>query len=87
VAAFDLRIKPSAGKELARIGTKRDRKRIVDAIEALSSNPRPVGSEKLVGSDNIHRIRVGDYRVVYEILDAELVVIVIKVGHRRDVYR
>jgi len=56
VAAFDLRIKPSAGKELARIGTKKDRKRIVDAIEALSSNPRPVGSEKLVGSDDIHRI-------------------------------
>jgi mRNA interferase RelE/StbE len=87
VAAYDIRIKASATKELSRLGTKKDRQRLVAAITVLGADPRPAGSEKLVGSDGLYRLRVGDHRVIYEIRDTELVVVVIKIGHRRDVYR
>ena len=62
------------------------RKRIVLRIEALEEEPRPSGCKKLAGSD-LWRIRVGDYRVVYSIQDTRLVVLVVRVGHRREVYR
>lgn len=61
--------------------------RFFDAIEALEMNPRPNGCVKLAGDENLYRIRVGKYRIVYEIHDLILVVTVIKVRHRRDVYR
>lgn len=61
--------------------------RIVSAIESLSDDPRPNGCKKLVGSDNTYRIRIGDYRAIYEIQDSVLVVLVIRIRHRRDVYR
>lgn len=79
-------IKPSARKELLAIPTKKDRQRLVRRIEALADEPRPPGSEKLSGHDR-YRLRQGRYRIVYEIRDAELLVGVIKLGHRRDVYR
>jgi mRNA interferase RelE/StbE len=56
-------------------------------MERLASNPRPVGSVKLATSDSTYRIRVGNYRVIYEVLDQLLLIDVIRVGHRRDVYR
>jgi mRNA interferase RelE/StbE len=87
VAKYDLLIKPSAGKELAKLGTKSDRARIVTAIQGLASDPRPRGVEKLAGADALYRVRVGDFRIIYAIRDLELVVTVIKVGHRRDAYR
>lgn len=61
--------------------------RIITAIRGLAANPRPPGCRKLVGSKNDWRIRVGDYRVLYEIADAIRVVRVNRVRHRRDVYR
>ncbi len=61
--------------------------RLYAAIEPLRDNPRMTGSEKLKGSDNTYRIRVGDYRVLYEIMDKVLVVYVIETGYRREVYR
>ena len=61
--------------------------RIVEAVEALADEPYPLGLIKLSGSETAHRIRVGDYRVLYEVYDTEIVVEVIKIGHRRDVYR
>jgi len=61
--------------------------RISPAIESLKDNPRPPGSEKLKGTDDAYRIRVGDYRVLYEVKDAELVVYIIEAGHRREIYR
>ena len=79
-------IKPSARKELTAVPTKKDRKRIVQRIQGLSENPRPRGCQKLSGYDR-YRVRQGQYRIVYEIRDNELIVIVIKIGHRRDVYR
>ncbi len=59
---------------------------MVSRIQALAIDPRPTGSEKLSGHD-LYRIRQGNYRVLYSIQDTDLVVLVIKVGHRRDVYR
>ena len=61
------------------------RRRIQAAIELLAENPRPQGARKLVGGDE-WRVRTGDYRVVYEIYDDVLLVLVIAVGHRRDIY-
>ncbi len=61
--------------------------RIVRKLQALEDNPRPAGVEKLAGVENLYRVRVGDWRIVYAIRDRELVVIVIRIGHRREVYR
>ncbi|MCU0836627.1 MAG: type II toxin-antitoxin system RelE/ParE family toxin [Chromatiaceae bacterium] len=62
-------------------------KRLAAAIDGLASDPRPAGCRKLTGSDALYRIRVGDYRVVYEPHDDRLLVMVIKLGHRREIYR
>lgn len=61
--------------------------RVMRKLEALEGNPRPAGVEKLTGREDLYRVRVGDWRIVYAIRDRELVVIVIRIGHRRDVYR
>ncbi len=61
--------------------------RIVAAVSSLADNPRPAGCTKLSGSERAYRIRVGDYRIVYEVFDEAVYIEVIKVGHRRDVYR
>ncbi|HTY61764.1 MAG TPA: type II toxin-antitoxin system mRNA interferase toxin, RelE/StbE family [Acidobacteriota bacterium] len=64
----------------------RDLRKILAVIESLSEEPRPSGIEKLSGQDR-YRIRQGNYRIIYEISDKEVVVVVVKVGHRKDVYR
>jgi mRNA interferase RelE/StbE len=64
-----------------------DQVRIAARIDALSRNPRPPGNEKLKGDDGLYRVRQGDYRIIYTIKDAELLVLVITIGNRRDVYR
>jgi mRNA interferase RelE/StbE len=76
---------PATEKVVAKF-PKEIRARIADRLVALASNPRPVGSIKLTGED-AYRIRVGDYRIIYTIHDNRLVVLVIDVGHRGDVYR
>jgi mRNA interferase RelE/StbE len=63
------------------------RSRLQPKLEALADNPRPSGVVKLEDTDNQYRIRVGTYRIVYEIEDDVLLVLVIKVGHRKDVYK
>jgi mRNA interferase RelE/StbE len=60
--------------------------RIIERVEELASNPRPAGVKKLVSDDNLYRVRVGEYRAVYQIRDRELVVLIVKIGHRREVY-
>ena len=62
------------------------RDRVLDAVDDLGENPRPHGAKKLVGEDTAWRIRVGDYRVIYDIFDEELTVTVIRAAHRREVY-
>ena len=76
----------AAEKDLKRL-TSDIHNRIIVAIQALARNPRPVGCRKLAGSQNDWRIRVGDYRVVYEIADEIRIVRVNRVRHRREVYR
>ena len=87
MAGYRLQVKPSAAKEIEAIGTKRDRQRIVSRIQALRAEPRPAGCEKLAGLSALYRIRQGHYRVIYTVNDAQRVVEVVKVGHRREVYR
>jgi mRNA interferase RelE/StbE len=85
VASYKLLIKPSAAKELEAI-PKKDRLRIVARIRRLATEPRPIGSEKLSGNDKL-RIRQGNYRVVFGVDDTAHEVIIVKIGHRREVYR
>lgn len=85
MARYSIRIKRSAAKEIEALPVK-DRKRVVTRIQGLAANPRPVGSEKLSGEEK-YRLRQGDYRILYEIVDDELIITVVKVGNRRDVYR
>jgi mRNA interferase RelE/StbE len=73
-------------KEIESISSKRDRRRIVSRIGKLAEDPRPATCEKLSGQEK-YRIRQGRYRIVYSIEDQELAVFVVKVGHRKDVYR
>lgn len=77
--------KKSAAKELRKLDTS-VASRIVVAVEALAEAPFPSGVRKLTGSDNAYRIRIGDYRVVYTIMHQQLVVQIIRVAHRREVY-
>lgn len=86
-SGYDIQITRSAQKELEKVDGQKLRQRIVTAIYNLAAEPRPVHSKKMAGVDDTYRIRVGDYRVVYSIHDQMLLVEVIKVGHRRHVYR
>lgn len=85
MASYRLLIKPSAAKELEALPLK-DRRRVVARARELAAVPRPIGAEKLSGHD-LYRVRQGDYRIVYEIIDHDRIVSVFKIGHRRDVYR
>lgn len=86
MASYKLLIKPSAAKEIESV-PKKDRIRIIKRIQDLSSDPRPPGCEKLSGHDDKYRVRQGTYRIVYSVSDASLVVCVVKVGHRKEIYR
>lgn len=85
MAKYRLLIKPTAVKEIEAIPLIKDRQRIIERISSLAVNPRPVGCEKLSGQ-NKYRLRQGRYRILYSIADQDLVVQVVKVGHRKDVY-
>jgi mRNA interferase RelE/StbE len=85
VASYRLLIKPSAAKELRALPAN-DRKRVVTKIEGLASDPRPPGTEKLSGAEK-YRLRQGDYRVLYSVDDSRKILVIVKIGHRRDVYR
>jgi mRNA interferase RelE/StbE len=85
VASYRLLIKPSAARELEFL-PKKCRARLVERINGLASDPRPPGSEKLSG-DEKYRVRQGVYRVVHAVDDGASTVLIVKVGHRKDVYR
>ena len=82
---FEVLFKQSVAKDLRQIPRK-DVARILKRIDTLKVEPRPAGAEKLSGQDK-YRIRQGVYRIIYEIRDDKLIVVVVKIGHRRDVYR
>ena len=86
MASYKIEWKQSAKKELKKLD-KQIIPRILQAVENLANNPYSSGSKKLIGSDSIYRIRVGDYRIVYNIKSSVLIIEIIKVGHRREIYR
>ncbi len=86
MASYSILIKPSAIKELEDIPTKKDRGRIVTRIRSFTDDPRPRGCEKLSARERF-RVRQGRYRIVYEVDEVNAVVTVVKIGHRKDVYR
>lgn len=86
MARYELRIKPSVAKDLRGI-PKADIKRILGRMQALRDDPRAPGCEKLAGTGELYRVRQGVYRIVYTIHDEQVVVEVVKVGHRGEVYR
>ena len=85
MANYKIFIKPSAKKELKSL-QQNELNKIVEKIKNLSINPRPHGAEKL-SDDDKYRVRQGNYRILYTIEDDKLIVIVIKIGHRRDIYK
>lgn len=83
---YRIEFKPSAAKAFGKL--PRDvQKRIGESVSDLAENPRPPGAEKMKGEDDLYRVRSGDYRVVYKVSDEVLLVLVVRVGHRREVYR
>jgi len=86
MGTYRIEWKSSALRELKRLG-RPIVPRVVTAVETLSSDPFPQGCKKLHGSERTYRIRVGDYRVIYEVFSDRLVVEIARVRHRKDVYR
>ena len=85
MAEYEILFKESVWKDLKKIPNN-DLKRILSRVEKLGDDPRPMGYEKLTGEE-LYRVRQGNYRIVYSIQDNELTVWIIKVGHRKNVYR
>lgn len=83
---YQISYSPSAVKYLRKLERSTQR-RLLTAIEELAKDPTPPGSIRLKGGQGERRIRVGDYRVIYEVDNGELIILVLKLGHRRDVYR
>lgn len=86
MSRYKVEIARRAVKSLARL-PRREQQRIRAAIDLLADEPRPPGCAALKGEERAYRVRVGDYRIVYEVYDDRLVVLVVRVGHRRDIYR
>jgi len=84
---YKLEIRPSVEKTLRKIRDAKLQQRLDDAFNKLSENPRRQGAEKMSGFANRYRFRVGDYRIVYEIHDAVLLVLILAVGDRKEIYR
>jgi mRNA interferase RelE/StbE len=85
MAEYKIYFKESVEKDLSII-PKKDLQKIILRIQALASDPRPPGHEKLTGQER-YRIRKGHYRIIYSIQDKEFTVWVVKIGHRKDIYR
>jgi mRNA interferase RelE/StbE len=86
MAAYRVVLTPAAERQLGKLSTQA-REMLAAALLALGGNPRPPGSSKLSGSEDLWRIRVRQYRVIYQILDDQLIVVIVKIGDRKDVYR
>lgn len=82
---YQIILSKNISKIIAKIDPKIGRK-IIDAINDLAKNPRPNGYIKLTGEKNAYRTRIGKYRIVYEIYDSKVLVVIIKIGHRKDIY-
>ena len=83
---YTVQLAPAAKRQLRKLD-RSIQERVVRRLEKLEKDPRPPGVEKMEGDESTYRIRMGEYRIVYEIRDKVLVVLVLKVGHRREIYR
>ena len=83
---FSVLLAPPAERQL-RSFAPAIQKRLVKRMKSLQNDPRPSGVKKLAGEDNLYRIREGDYRIIYTVQDKELIVLVVKIGDRKEVYR
>jgi len=83
---YRIEVKRTAAKALKKI-SKSEQKRIIKAIDSLAENLPNLDTTKMKGNNPFHKIRVGDYRIVYEIQDDVLLILIVKIGHRKDVYR
>ncbi len=86
MGSCEIEISRTAEKQLKKLPTD-DQLRVVRAVLALAEEPHPRGSRRLSGYDDVFRVRVGRYRVLYSVFESRLVIIILKVGHRKDVYR
>lgn len=86
MATHEVQISRTAERQLGRLD-RTARRRVAAAMLALAENPRPRGCRKLLGYDDVFRVRVGRYRLLYSVSDNTVVIVILKVGHRRDVYR
>jgi mRNA interferase RelE/StbE len=86
VANYKIEISSTAEKSLKKIA-KKDLAKIIEAIQILSINPFPEGCRKLAGEEGTYRIRQGDYRIIYEVEGKKLLILILKIGHRKDIYR
>ena len=84
--SYEIQILPKAARQIKALSVE-VRQDISLTIQSLANEPRPIGVKKLSGEKDIYRVRVGNYRVLYRIVDKVLVVVVVSVGHRREVYR
>ena len=87
MSRYRLEIRPSVEKTLRKIRDAKLQQRLDDAFNKLAENTRRVGAEKMSGFQNRYRFRVGDYRIIYEIYDAILLVLILAVGDRKEIYR
>ncbi len=83
---YTIEFRPAAARDFRKLSAD-VRPRLAKKIDALATTPRPNGAKKLAGETELYRVRVGDYRIIYQVEDARLVVLVVRVGHRRDAYR
>ncbi|MBN2317608.1 MAG: type II toxin-antitoxin system RelE/ParE family toxin [Acidobacteria bacterium] len=86
MAQYKIEISATAERQLKKI-RREDQVRILGAVSLLARNPHPDGCRKMSGYDDVYRIRVGNYRVIYEIDGKRIVVVILKIGHRREIYR
>ncbi|MCU1362369.1 MAG: addiction module toxin, RelE/StbE family [Acidimicrobiaceae bacterium] len=82
---YEIQLSPSAARQLRKLDPNA-RRRVQAAIDLLAGNPRPPAAKQLAGGNGEWRVRTGDYRVIYEIFEGELLVLVLRTGHRREVY-
>ena len=85
--SYTVRIASPPTKFLEKLRDPSLLRRLTRSLRNLGENPRPIGSIKLAGPDALYRIRVGDYRIIYQIRDSELLILVVAIGHRREIYR
>lgn len=84
--SYEIEFTRAALKSFDKLQT-RDQRRISEALDELERDPRHVNTRKITGSEDLFRVRAGDYRIVYRIEDEELIVLIVRLGHRREVYR